>query len=380
MNKPLAIPKRPQFGSGPTVKNPQWKWESLQGAFLGQSHRSPEGKKRLKTLITLTKDILEVPASHCVGIIAGSATGAMECLMWSLLGPRPVDVISFDVFSSLWEHDICKQLKLPRVNRFQSPAFAVMPDLLALDSTHDWVFNWNGTTSGLCFPDGQWIPQPHEGLTFCDATSAAFSVNLPWEKLDAVAFSWQKGLGGEGGFGMIVLSPKAMDRLKDYVSPWPIPRIFRLTHEGTILAGVFEGETINTPSLLCVEDCLAALNWAKEIGGLPVLVKRCHANYTLIEDWVRKTDWVRFAVNDPAYRSQTSVCLEVIPPFGLEIRQFLQDMKTLIEQEGAGYDFVNHTLTQPSLRIWTGPTVEQEDLAAFLPWLTWAYELLSRGV
>lgn len=377
MNKPLQKPKRPQFGSGPTVKNPTWAWEKLHRSILGQSHRSYEGKKRLGTLITLTKEILTIPPSYQVGVITGSATGAMECLMWSLLGPHPVDVISFDVFSSLWDHDIREQLKLPFVTCFQSPAFAVMPHLQHLDSNNDLVFNWNGTTSGLCFPDGDWIPAQHQGLTLCDATSAAFAVDLPWEKLDATAFSWQKGLGGEGGFGMIVLSPRAIERLENYTPSWPIPRLFRLTRDRAVIRGIFEGETINTPSLLCVEDCLAALTWAKDKGGLSALLNRCQTNYALLESWVSQTPWIQFAVKDPTHRSPTSVCLEVAPPPGKEMRGFLQEMKTLIESENAGFDFVNHSLAPPSLRIWTGPTVEQEDLAAFLPWLTWAYEKLE---
>jgi len=376
MNKPLRKPRRPYFGSGPTVKYPGWQLQDLQSALWGRSHRSLEGKQRLAQLIEESRALLQIPPSYQLGIIPGSATGAIECLLWSLLSARAVDTIVIDVFSALWHQDITAQLKLPQTRCFQSD-FGQMPHLKELNPQHDWVFGWNGTTSGLCFDTGDWIPKTRQGLTICDATSAAFACDLPWEKLDATAFSWQKALGGEAAHGMIVLSPRAVERLETYTPPWPLPRIFRLTKDHRLNPGVFKGETLNTPSLLCVEDCLAALRWAKDKGGLSALIQQTQENFAILSAWVEVNPWVDFVVKEPRYRSQTSVCLEITS--ASENRQLLQDMAQLLRQENAGFDFINHALAPPSLRIWIGPTVDPQDLTDFLPWLTWARNQLASG-
>jgi phosphoserine aminotransferase len=374
MNKPIQKPHRPYFGSGPTVKNPSWQLQDLQTALYGRSHRSIEGKQRLAQLIDDSRTLLQIPPSYQLGIIPGSATGAMECLLWSLLGARPVDTIVIDVFSALWQQDIISQLKLPKTQCFQSD-FGQIPDLSGLNPDNDWVFGWNGTTSGLCFDNGDWIPKTRQGLTLCDATSAAFACNLPWEKLDAVAFSWQKALGGEAGQGMIVLSPRAVERLETYTPPWPLPRLFRLTKDQKLNPGIFKGETINTPSLLCVEDCLLALQWAHDKGGLAALIEQRQENFAILATWVAGNPWIDFVVKEPRYRSQTSVCLALTPTHQspTEERQLLQEMARTLREENAGFDFVNHAFAPPSLRIWTGPTVDPQDLRNFLPWVTWAY-------
>ncbi len=374
--KPLLKPHCASFGSGPTAKPPYWQIEHLQNALVGRSHRSLEGKAKLYQLIEQSRTVLEIPANYEIAIMPGSATGAIECALWSFLGPRGVDVVSFDVFGKLWVMDIIEQLKLGDVQSLTAE-FGYLPNLHAHLPDRDVVFTWNGTTSGTCLPDADWISDNRSGLTICDATSAAFCLELPWSKLDVTAYSWQKGLGGEGAHGVLVLSPRAVERLENYQPHWPIPRLFRLTKNSRLNKSIFQGETINTPSMLCVEDCLNTLGWAHAIGGLKTLIQRCQNNYQCLKEWVEKTDWVNFMAFEPAIRSPISVCLTL--PFLqdytlLEQREFLLMMAALLREEQAAYDIINHMYAPPSLRIWCGPTVETKDIELVLPWLEWAYQ------
>lgn len=377
--RPTLKPNCPNFGSGPTAKHPGWHIEELSNALTGRSHRSIQGKEKLRQVIDLSRSILNIPQNYKIGILPGSATGAIECALWSLLGQRNVDVISFDVFSKLWLSDILEELKLENIKSISSD-FGDLPDFKDYNPAHDLVFTWNGTTSGVCVPNGNWIPDDREGLTICDATSAAFCVDLPWEKLDVVAYSWQKGLGGEAAHGMLVLGPRAVNRLESYKPDWPIPRLFRLVGNGGLTESIFKGETINTPSLLCVEDCLQALKWAEIIGGLPALTNRCKENFDIVKKWVGQSPWVEFMARSPLITSPVSVCL--VLPFlknkeEKSKRDFLQSMATLLRQQEVAFDFVNHAYSPPSLRVWCGPTIEKDDLQAFLPWLDWAYYSLQ---
>lgn len=377
-SKPILRPTCSSFGSGPTKKYPGWHIEHLSNALVGRSHRSIQGKERLCQIIDLTRSILGIPTDYKIAILSGSATCAVECALWSLLGERNVDVISFDVFGRLWLDDILTELKLKGTGSI-SADFGDLPNLKDYNSDNDLVFTWNGTTSGVCIPNGDWIPSNRRGLTICDATSAAFCVDLPWDKLDVTAYSWQKGLGGEAGHGMIILSPKAVERLESYRPDRPIPRLFRLVKDGKLIDGIFRGETINTPSLLCVEDCFQALEWAKSIGGLPALMTRCQENFTTLKSWVDQRPWIDFMATSQAIRSMTSVCLVLSVLKGKNEqsqRDFLQSMATLLRQQEVGFDFVNHAYSPPSLRVWCGPTIEKTDLEAFLPWLDWAYHSL----
>ncbi|MBY0280656.1 MAG: phosphoserine transaminase [Alphaproteobacteria bacterium] len=374
-SKPTLKPNCPNFGSGPTKKHPGWHIEELSNALVGRSHRSIQGKERLRQVIDLTRSVLGVPKDYRIGILPGSATCAVECALWSLLGARNVDVMSFDVFGKVWLIDILEELKLENA-RSLGADFGDLPDLKAYNPDRDLVFTWNGTTSGTCIPNGDWIPENRKGLTICDATSAAFCVELPWEKLDVTAYSWQKGLGGEAAHGILILSPRAVERLESYTPTWPIPRLFRLTYKGKLIENIFKGDTINTPSMLCVEDCLHALTWAESIGGLSALVKRCKDNFGVIKKWVERTSWVEFMASSDLVTSPVSVCL-VLPSLKdkeeKSSRDFLQSMATLLRQQAVAFDFVNHAYSPPSLRVWCGPTVEKADLEAFLPWLDWAY-------
>ncbi len=349
---------------------------------MGRSHRSLVGKERLGQVIEKTKSVLGIPPSYHVAIVAGSATGAMECALWSLLGPVGVDVWAFDVFSKLWLTDVVDQLRLQDVRCPVTPE-GILPCTQTFDENRDLVFAWNGTTSGLCFPNGEWITNGGSGLVMCDATSAAFCVHVPFHKLDVVAFSWQKGLGGEGGHGMLALSPKAYERLQTYRPLWPMPRLFRLTKDNAVIDGVFSGETINTPSLLCVEDCLQSLLWAESIGGAQAMVAKCLENFQTLQAWVKKTPWVRFTAHKEEEQSPSSPCL-VITPWEIyphqKQRELLKTMITLLRTHHAAYDIMNHAYAQPSLRIWCGPTVAKEDIELVLPWLTWAYEEASQSV
>ncbi|MGL4825426.1 MAG: phosphoserine transaminase [Alphaproteobacteria bacterium] len=378
--KPAHLPKRPFFSSGPCVKYPGWSWDVLKNAKLSRSHRSGDGKALLKACLEKTRKLLEIPEDYYIAMVPGSTTGAMEMALWSFLGPRPVDVFAWDVFSNLWSYDIQHQLRLNNVRVFEAP-FGFLPDGHQASPDHDQVLAWCGTTAGVWVPDETWLSPRGEGLVLCDVTSAVFATHLPWKRLDVTAFSWQKGLGSEAAHGMLVLSPRAMARLKASTPPWPMPRLFRMTFEGKVLEKLFEGETLNTPSLLCVEDFLAALTWAETLGGLPKLVERSQQNFATLEAWVNATPWVDFVAKDPKTRSKTAVCLQVTDPRFEQLSlvaqyAWLGKLAHLLEQENAGFDIVNHNRMPPSLRIWTGPTVELCDLQDFLPWLGWAFEAM----
>ena len=372
---PSIKPNCPHFGSGPTAKHPGWNLNELSQSLVGRSHRSMQGKEKLRRLIDLTRIVHQIPDDYRIAIMAGSATGAIEAALWSVLGLKKVDVMTFDVFSNLWLVDIVEQLKLKDVTAI-SASSGSLPDVNIYNPTHDLVFSWNGTTSGVSFQNADWIPDNREGLTICDATSAAFCVDLPWEKLDVTAFSWQKGLGGEAAHGMLVLSPRAVQRLETYKPVWPIPRIFRLTKEDKIIENVFKGDTLNTPSMLCVEDCLMVLEWAEMIGGLPALTKKCRENAQVIYDWVEKTSWLSLMAESQSIASPSSICLVVNTlqdKSEKDQRDFLQAMATLLRQHQAAFDVVNHLYAPSSLRLWSGPTVEAKDLEILTSWLEWAY-------
>ncbi len=369
--KPIAGPANPCFSSGPCAKHPGYSLEALRNAPLGRSHRSALGRSRLSLSIQKTKALLGIPQEYLAGIVPASDTGAMEMALWNLLGERAVDVIYFEAFGKGWAKDIQDQLKLKNV-RVLSADYGFLPDLSRVNFDHDVVFTWNGTTSGVKIPDGGFIPQDHKGLTICDATSAVFAMEIPWEKLDAVTFSWQKVLGGEAAHGMLVLSPRAIERLEGYEAPWPIPKIFQLKKEGRLLGGIFEGSTINTPSMMCNEDYLDALKWAESIGGLPALIRRSESNLEAVADFVAKHDWIHFLAADAAIRSNTSVCLKVdLPP------EKLKKVIALLEEEQAAYDIGSYREAPPGLRFWCGATVERSDLEIAMQWLEWAYREVS---
>jgi phosphoserine aminotransferase len=374
---PGVRPSNPHFSSGPCAKRPGWSLQSLTDAVLGRSHRSKIGKAKLKRAIELTREILEVPADYRIGIVPGSDTGAVEMALWSLLGARPVTMLSWESFGEGWVTDVAKQLKLKDVTTIKA-GYGEIPDLSKVDFASDVVFTWNGTTSGARVPNGDWIKADREGLTICDATSAAFAQKLDWPKLDVVTFSWQKVLGGEAAHGILILSPRAAERLKTYTPPWPLPKIFRMTNGGKIIEGIFEGETINTPSMLCVEDYLDALQWAKSLGGLNALVARSDANAKAIADWAAHTPWIDFLAKDPAIRSNTSVCLKVVDA---EIQKlpaeaqaaFVKNLGAILEKEGIAYDIDAYRDAPPGLRIWCGATVETRDVEALTQWLDWGF-------
>ena len=375
--KPGSKPNVPHFSSGPCAKRPGWTPENLKNAALGRSHRAKIGKAKLKLAIDLTREVLEVPADYRIGIVPASDTGAVEMALWSLLGPRPVTTIAWESFGDGWVTDIVKQLKLKDVVKL-SAGYGELPDLTQVDKNSDVVFTWNGTTSGVRVPNADWIAADREGLTICDATSAAFAQPLDWAKLDVVTFSWQKALGGEAAHGMLVLSPRAVERLETYKPAWPLPKIFRMTKGGKLNEGIFVGETINTPSMLCVEDYLDALNWGKSIGGLKALMARADANTKVLADWKAKTPWIDFLAKDPAIRSNTSVCLKVVDPAITSLTpdaqsEFAKKLVSLVEKEGAGYDFAHYRDAPAGLRIWCGATVEAGDVALLTQWIDWAF-------
>jgi phosphoserine aminotransferase len=375
--KPGERPVIPHFSSGPCAKRPGWSLQVLTDAVLGRSHRSKIGKAKLKRAIDLTREVLRVPADYRIGIVPASDTGAVEMALWSLLGVRPVTVLAWESFGQGWVTDITKQLKLDNVKVVTAP-YGALPDLSTVDFATDVVFTWNGTTSGVRVPNGTWIAADRAGLTICDATSATFAQDLDWPKLDVVTFSWQKALGGEAAHGMLILSPRAVERLETYKPPWPLPKIFRLTSGGKLSAGIFDGDTINTPSMLCVEDYLDALAWAKSIGGLKSLIARADGNTKIIADWVARTPWVAFLAGDAAIRSNTSVCLQIVDPAvtGLSAdgqAAFAKAMASALEKEGIAFDIASYRDAPPGLRIWCGATVESFDVEALMPWLDWAY-------
>ncbi len=381
MQKPAAKPANPCFSSGPCPKRPGWSVAALERALVGRSHRSKEGKARLKQAIDDTRRVLGVPADYRIGIVPASDTGAVEMVLWNLLGPRPVDVLAWESFGQEWVTDVTEALRLPDV-RVMSAPYGELPDLSQVDFAHDVVFVWNGTTSGVRVPNGDWIPATRAGLTICDATSAVFAMDMPWDKLDVVTYSWQKVLGGEGAHGMLILSPRAAERLQQYEPPHPLPKIFRLAKNRKIDEALFEGATINTPSMLCVEDYLDALRWADGVGGLAGLCARSQRNLAVLAQWVERTPWVEFLAADAAIRSSTSICLKLTAPWfeALDAKartQIVDKLAGLLAQEGVAYDIAGYRAAPPGLRIWGGATVDSADLEALLPWLDWAFAEVS---
>jgi phosphoserine aminotransferase len=367
----------PHFSSGPCAKRPGWTPQSLKDAALGRSHRAKIGKAKLKLAIDLTREVLQVPKDYRIGIVPASDTGAVEMALWSLLGPRKVTMLAWESFGEGWVSDVAKELKLKDVVTLKAP-YGELPDLAKVDPASDVVFTWNGTTSGVRVPNADWIKADREGLTICDATSAAFAQPLDFKKLDVVTFSWQKALGGEAAHGMLILSPRAVARLESYNPPWPLPKVFRMTKGGKLNEGIFEGETINTPSMLCVEDYLDTLNWAKSVGGLTALMARADANTKVLSDWAAKTPWVDFLASNEAIRSNTSVCLKVVDPQITSLAAdkqaaFAKALVDAIEKEGAAYDLGAYRDAPPGLRIWCGATVEAKDVQALTQWLDWAF-------
>ncbi|MEN5084142.1 phosphoserine transaminase [Bosea sp. TWI1241] len=382
---PSTRPRVPNFSSGPCAKRPGWSLKALADAPLGRSHRAKIGKDKLKLAIELTREVLQVPADYRIGIVPASDTGAMEMAMWSLLGARGVDMLAWESFGSGWITDVVKQLKLDDVRVFEG-AYGELPNLKKVDTrTRDVVFTWNGTTSGVRVPDAGWIADDREGLTICDATSAAFAQRLDWAKLDVTTFSWQKVLGGEGGHGMIILSPRAAERLVTYKPAWPMPKVFRMTSGGKLSEGIFVGETINTPSMLCVEDYIDALLWAQKVGGLDGLVKRADGNARVVAKFVRENDWIDFLAVKPKTRSNTSVCLKFTDPAvtalsGEQQAAFAKQVVAIIEKAGAGYDLGHYRDAPPGLRIWCGATVQSRDLKALMPWIAYAFHEAKAGL
>ncbi|WP_209011086.1 phosphoserine transaminase [Labrenzia sp. PHM005] len=376
--KPDVRPANPNFSSGPCSKRPGWSLDGLSDAPLGRSHRAKPGKAKLAEAIDLTRKVLGVPDDYLIGIVPASDTGAVEMALWSLLGARGVDMLAWESFGSGWVTDVVKQLKLENVRKLEAP-YGELPDLGTVNFANDVVFTWNGTTSGVRVPDGDWIPADRQGLTICDATSAAFAQDLDFAKLDVVTFSWQKVLGGEAAHGVLILSPRAVERLESYTPAWPLPKIFRLTKAGKLIEGVFRGETINTPSMLCVEDYLDALKWADSLGGLSGLINRADSNLKVLADWVAETPWAEFLAKDPATRSNTSVCLTVVDPDILALGSdqqaaFAKGMAALLDGEGIAYDIGAYRDAPSGLRIWAGATIESSDLKALTAWLDWAFQ------
>lgn len=374
--KPAMRPARPEFSSGPCAKRPGWNPQNLQNAVLGRSHRSKPGKARLQEAIDRTRQVLEVPDDFLIGIVPGSDTGAVEMALWSMLGPRPVQLLAFESFGKDWVTDVVKQLKLP-AEVLDAP-YGELPDLSKVRPDADLVFTWNGTTSGVRVPNADFISADREGITICDATSAAFAQDLDWAKLDVVTFSWQKALGGEGAHGVLILSPRAVARLESYTPAWPMPKLFRMTKAGKIAKDIFEGATINTPSMLCVEDAIDALKWGASIGGLVEMQRRADSNLAALAAWVEKTDWVDFLAADPASRSNTSVCLKVVDARITALSDdaqadFAKKLAGALEKEGAALDIGGYRDAPAGLRIWCGATVETSDLEALTPWLDWAF-------
>ena len=380
---PAVRPARPFFSSGPCAKRPGWTPEALKDACLGRSHRSKLGKAKLKEAIDRTRRVLGVPADYRIGIVPGSDTGAVEMALWSLLGPRPVDVLAWESFGEDWVTDVLKQLKLKESRLLKAP-YGGLPNLSETNPNHDIVFLWNGTTSGVRVPNGDWIKDDRQGLTICDATSAAFAMDLPWPKLDVATFSWQKVLGGEGAHGMLVLSPRAVARLESYEPAWPMPKLFRMTKDKKLVEGIFEGETINTPSMLAVEDYLDTLKWAESIGGLKGLIERADSNLRTLALWVEKREWVDFLAEDPKTRSNTSVCLKVIDPWFTALSKDAQaaaasKIAAVLEKEGVALDIGGYRAAPPGLRIWCGATVERSDVEKLTPWLDWAFAQVKQS-
>jgi len=376
--QPTRRPANPCFSSGPCAKRPGWSAAALSAALVGRSHRSAAGLAQCREVIDRSRAVLQIPADYRVGIVPASDTGAVEMALWSLLGARGVDLLSWENFSETWVDDVVNHLRLGDIRHLAAP-YGRIADLSAVSPERDVVFVWNGTTSGVRVPNGDWISDARRGLTICDATSAAFAMRLPWPKLDVVTWSWQKALGGEAAHGMIALSPRAVERLESYIPPWPLPKLFRMAAQGKLIEGIFRGETINTPSMLCIEDALDSLKWAESVGGLDGCVARAEANLALVADWVEQAPWVAFLAEDPATRSCTSPCLAIADPWFAALpheTRFTLSRRMLarLEAEGVGYDLATHRASPPGIRIWTGATIERADLEALLPWLDWAWQ------
>ena len=384
MSKPTTRPNNPNFSCGPCTKPPGWSLDTLKSAVLGRSHRSSLGKARLQEVIDRTRAVLAIPADYRIAIVPASDTGAVEMAMWSLLGARGTTVLAWENFSQDWAIDAKSQLKLPNLTLMEA-AYGEIPDLAKVNFADDVVFAWNGTTSGVCVPNADWIPASREGLTICDATSAVFAMHLPWDKLDVTTWSWQKVLGGEAAHGMLVLSPRAVARLESYTPTWPLPKLFRMTSKGKLTEGLFKGETINTPSMLCVEDVLYSLKWAESIGGAAALVARSQANAAALDTWVQATDWIDYLPVRADIRSTTSVCLKIVDPWFTALpdeqqAEAAKKLASLVEKEGAGFDIANYRTAPSGLRIWCGSTVEAADLSALTPWLDWAYAEVKQSL
>ena len=381
MNKPISKPKNPNFSSGPCAKRPGWSINNLRTDTLGRSHRAKLPKQRLLDVINLTKEILQLPEDYRVGILAASDTGAIEAAMWSLLGARGVEVLAWENFGNDWVKDIKDQLK-PENLTIHKVDYGKLPDLKKLNFDNDIVFNWNGTTSGVCVPNSDWISKDRKGLTICDATSAVFAMDMDWSKLDVVTWSWQKVLGGEAAHGMIAMSPKAIQRLSEYQPNWPIPKIFRLANNKKVIEGIFKGETINTPSMLCVEDAIDSLNWIKSIGGYSGSIKKSQKNLEVVKEWVQSKDWIDFLAEDPQTISSTSICLKITADWFLKLSEDdqqakIKEINSMLDKEGVAYDINAYRTAPAGFRIWGGATVEASDIETLLPWIEWGYQSIK---
>ena len=381
IKKPTTKPKNPNFSSGPCAKRPGWNIQNLKTDSLGRSHRAQLPKQRLVEVINLSKGLLKIPADYKVGIIAGSDTGAIEAAMWSLLGKTGVEVLAWESFGSDWVKDIKEQLKIKNLTIHQSD-YGDLPDFQKINFDNDIVFNWNGTTSGVCLPNADWITDNRKGLTICDATSAVFAMEMDWHKLDVITWSWQKVLGGEAAHGMIALSPKSLERLSEYQPTWPIPKIFRLANNKKVIEGIFKGETINTPSMLCVEDAIDALNWIQSIGGSKGSIDKSQSNLQVVKTWVETKDWIDFLAKDSSTLSSTSICLKITDPWFLGLSADQQQLKikeinSLLDKEQVAFDINAYRTAPPGFRIWGGATVESSDIETLLPWIEWGYQSIK---
>lgn len=381
IDKPVTKPKNPNFSSGPCAKRPGWNIQNLKTDSLGRSHRAKLPKQRLAEVINLSKQLLNIPSDYKVGIIAGSDTGAIESAMWSLLGKTGVEVLAWESFGSDWVKDIKEQLKIKNLTIHQSD-YGDLPDFQKINFDNDIVFNWNGTTSGVCLPNADWISDNRKGLTICDATSAVFAMDMDWHKLDVITWSWQKVLGGEAAHGMIALSPKALERLSEYQPTWPIPKIFRLANNMKVIEGIFKGETINTPSMLCVEDAIDALNWIQSIGGSKGSIDKSQSNLQVVKTWVESKDWIDFLAKDSSTLSSTSICLKITDPWflGLSVDQQqlkIKEINSLLDKEQVAFDINAYRTAPPGFRIWGGATVESSDIETLLPWIEWGYQSIK---
>ena len=381
IDKPITKPNNPNFSSGPCAKRPGWDIQNLKTDSLGRSHRAKLPKQRLAEVISLSKEILNLPRDYKVGIVAGSDTGAIESAMWSLLGKTGVETLVWESFGNDWAKDIKEQLKIKNLS-IHKAAYGELPDFQKINFDNDIVFNWNGTTSGVCLPNGDWIPDNRKGLTICDATSAVFAMDMDWHKLDVITWSWQKVLGGEAAHGMIALSPKALERLSEYQPIWPIPKIFRLANNMKVIEGIFKGETVNTPSMLCVEDAIDALNWIQSIGGSKGSIDKSQSNLQVVKTWVESKDWIDFLAKDSSTLSSTSICLKITDPWFLELPEDQQQLKikeinSLLDKEQVAFDINAYRTAPPGFRIWGGATVESSDIETLLPWIEWGYQSIK---